>query len=89
MPVGGVHSSKRPDDARERQAARDVGVLIDIAAIIEIDEFELKGLAEDYPGYRDQKNADAYHYPPIIPTSRPVFGRQQEESAARSGCCHL
>ena len=59
MPVGGVYTSECPDDARKGQAARNLRVLIHIAAIIEIDELKMKGLAEDYPRYREQENADS------------------------------
>jgi hypothetical protein len=70
MPVGGMQMRERPDDARQRQTSRDLRVLIYIVAIIEIDELEVKGLAEDYPRYRDQKNADAEKRPAIARSNR-------------------
>ena len=47
MPVGGMRMGKRPHDRRKCQAARDLRVLIHIVAIIEIDELEMTGLAEN------------------------------------------
>ena len=50
MPVGGMEMGEGPDDSLDRQTARDLRILIDIVAVIKIDELVMNRLAKDQPG---------------------------------------
>jgi len=81
MPVLGMNVGERPDDSTERDAVPDRRVAVEIGDIIVVDELVPKRLAEDDPGKRRQKNADADTQPAAV-RSRRIY----RFSADRSTC---
>jgi hypothetical protein len=81
MPVLGMNVGERPDDSTERDAVPDRRVAVEIRDIIVVDELVPERLAEDDPGKRRQKNADADTQPAAV-----RFRRIYRLSADRSTC---
>ena len=61
MPVGGVRGGEGPGDAVGGQAARDMRVLVDVVAVVEVDEAVPEGLAKDHRHRQQEKAANAQH----------------------------
>src|SRR6266513_1937616 len=66
MPVLGMNMGERPDDSTERNAVPDCRVAVEIGDVIVVDELVPERLAEDDPGKRSQKNADADTQPTAV-----------------------
>src|SRR5262249_38853418 len=63
MPVFGMNMSECPSDVRDVNAARDSGVLIDVARIVVVNEIVPECLTKNHPRKSCQSNADADSFP--------------------------
>ena len=63
MPVFGMNMSECPSDVRDVNAARDSGVLIDVARIVVVNEIVPECLTKNRPRKSCQSNADADSFP--------------------------
>ena len=84
VPVRTMLMREHPGDCPDTETARNLRIVVDVTAVVEIDELVTGGLTEHQSHRQQQKNANGQHAAPIprpgrggrcdlLPRGRPLF----------------